>query len=176
MKLLVLLAAGLAILSGAPSAHVQSDRFARAQSAQVQSDHPSLFVGPQTRGGFLDIDAGIRDSIRDIKEQARAAGFKLAGSEKDATLVVVVLGRGIVTAGSIGVSSASVVGGAGSGFGFTVPNEKPTVSSLLRVSSYERLMQSEGGTWTAAAKAVVEDLEAWWDSNAAAVRQTALKP
>ena len=157
MRLAVVLGVVVATLAGASPAHAQSDR-------------PAVFVGPLTRGAFVDMDAGIRDSIRDIKEQARTAGFKLATSERDATLILVVLGRGVVTAGSVGFSSATVNAGTGSGLGFVVPNEKPTLSTLLRVAAYERGMQSEGGTWTAAAKAVVEDLGAWWDANAAAVR------
>ena len=135
-----------------------------------QNDRPAVWIGPQTRGPFVDMDAGIRDSIKDIKEQARAAGFRLATSEQEATLVLLVFGRGIVTAGSVGVSSASVVGGTGSGFGVVVPNDKPTVTTVLRVGGYERRLQSEGGTWTAPAKAVIDDLTAWWDANAAAVR------
>lgn len=80
------------------------------------------------------------------------------------------LGRGIVTAGSVGFNTASVAGGTGSGIGLVVPNEKPTVTAILRVGKYERLMQSEG-----AAKAVIEDLSAWWDANGTAVRALPVK-
>ena len=75
-----------------------------------------------------------------------------------------------MTNGSVGFSSSSAVAGTGTGFGFVAPNDKPTLSSVLRVRDYERRMQNEGGTWTAAAKSVVEDLGAWWDANAAAVQ------
>ena len=141
-----------------------------ASVAHAQTERPAVFVGPQVREGFLDMDAGIRDSIRDIREQVRTAGFQVAAAETEATLVLVVLGRGVVTNGSVGFSSASAVAGTGSGFGFVVPNDKPTLSTVLRVGDYERRMQSEGGNWTAAAKSVVEDLGAWWDANASAVQ------
>jgi hypothetical protein len=54
------------------------------------------------------------------------------------------------------------------GFGFVVPNDKPTLTTMLRVGDHERLFQSEGGTWTAAASAVVDDLLAWWQANRSA--------
>ncbi|MGH9199403.1 MAG: hypothetical protein ACRD1T_27195, partial [Acidimicrobiia bacterium] len=92
--------------------------------------------------------------------------------EADAMLALIVLARGIVTAGSVGVGSASVVGGIGSGFGMVLPNEKPTLTTVLHVGTYARQMQSEGATWTAAAKNAVGDLEAWWQANAEAVELT----
>jgi len=73
--------------------------------------------------------------------------------------------RGIVTNGSVGFSSASAVGGVGSGFGFVVPNTVPTLTTLLQVGHYARAMQSEGPTWSRAAKMVVDDLLAWWEAN-----------
>jgi hypothetical protein len=118
---------------------------------------PGLFVGPQIRDGFADVTAGIRDSILDIQEKLRPNGFALAASPESATIVVVVLGRGIVNGGSIGFSNDST--------GFVVPYEKPTVSALLRVGTYELLLQSEGSTWRDAADQIIEDVQAWWDVN-----------
>ena len=140
-----------------------------AQPALAQTSKPTVYVGPQMRDGFADIDAGIRDSIRDIRQQVAADGFRVVPSEDQATLTLIVVARGIVTAGSVGFSSASVAGGIGSGFGMVVPNTKPTLTAILRVGAYERKMQSEGETWTRAAKTAVEDLTAWWDANSSAV-------
>ena len=37
--------------------------------ASAQNSKPAIFVGPQIRDGFVDIDAGVRDSINDIKQE-----------------------------------------------------------------------------------------------------------
>jgi hypothetical protein len=132
----------------------------------AQTSRSPIFVGPQLREGFLDVDSGIRDSIRDINRELVGSEFKQVQNRDEATIVLLVLGRGIVTAGSIGVGSSS--GGIGSMF--VVPYEKPTISTLLRVGTYQRTMQSEGDTWTGAAQRVIRDLDAWWEVNAAAVR------
>jgi hypothetical protein len=89
--------------------------------AQSRSDAPAIFVGPQIRDGFADMDAGIRDSIRDIQGELRNTSLKLAASREDATIVVIVLARGIATKGSVGSSTSSGVGGTGSGFGSVGP-------------------------------------------------------
>ena len=140
-----------------------------AAGVYAQSEKPTVFVGPQLRDGFADIDAGIRDSIRDIRQGLQTAGFRPSSTQEEATLVIVVLGRGIVTNGSVGFGSSSVAAGTGSGFGFVVPNSTPTLTTLLRLGQYERRMQSEGGTWRAAANSVVDDVTAWWEANAKAV-------
>jgi hypothetical protein len=36
--------------------------------ALAQQPKPSIFIGPQMRDGFLDVDSGVRDSIRDIQQ------------------------------------------------------------------------------------------------------------
>ena len=120
---------------------------------------PTVFVGPQVRNGFVDIDSGIRDSIQDIKQQLQGASLTVAPSREGATLVLIVIARGIVTNGSIGFSSAAL------GYGMVTPNTTPTLTTLLKVGEYERVFQSEGGTWTKAADTVVKDLMAWWDAN-----------
>lgn len=111
-----------------------------AASGYAQADKPTVSVAPQVRDGFADIDAGIRDSIRDIRQALLMAGFKANSTSDDGTLVLIVLGRGIVTNGSVGFGSSSVAAGTGSGFGFVVPNTTPTLTTLLRVGQYERRM------------------------------------
>ena len=139
-----------------------------AQSIKAQGA-PTIYVGPNVRGKFVDMDAGIRDSIRDIKAQANQQGtsqrFRVVSSADEAMLTLFVLGRGRVEGGG------SVVAPIG-GMGFVIPNEKPTLTTLLKVGDYERIFQSEGGTWTAAAEAVIEDLVAWWQANRAALTQS----
>lgn len=128
----------------------------------VQRQMPSVFVGPQMREGFADVDAGIRDSIADIVTECKQAGFAVSSSRSEATLVLVVMARGIVTSGSVGVGTP--------GFLVVTPNATPTLTTTLVVGSYERRMQSEGTTWTGAARRAVADLGAWWEANQAAVR------
>jgi hypothetical protein len=135
----------------------------------AQGGKPTIFVGPQLRDGFLDVDSGIRDSIRDIRAELKRTEFVIVENRDAATISLIVVGRGIVTRGSIGSSSASGIGGIGSGFGFVVPNTVPTLTTLLRVGHYERAMQSEGESWRLVAKTVVDDLLAWWEANRKAV-------
>lgn len=130
-----------------------------ASSAAAQSITPTIYVGPNERDGFVDMDAGVRDSIRDIKQKVPAGQMRVVSDRASALLNLIVLGRGVVTQGSAGFTSAAL------GFGLLVPNDKPTVTAVLRVQRYERLFQSEGGTWTEAAESVVKDVLSWWDAN-----------
>ena len=75
--------------------------------ASAQDAKPSVFVGPQMRDGFADVDAGIRDSIHDVRQEFQSANFRIAVKQEEATLVVLVIARGIVTNGSVGFSSSS---------------------------------------------------------------------
>jgi hypothetical protein len=142
-----------------------------APVASAQETKPTIFVGALVRDGFVDMDAGIRDSIRDIQQEFQQTAFTVGRSrDEPTTLVLLVLARGIVTNGSVGFGSSSAVGGTGSGFGFVVPNNVPTLTTILRVGPYERRMQSEGPTWGRAARVVVQDVLAWWEANHDAVR------
>jgi hypothetical protein len=127
----------------------------------------SVFVGPQIREGFVDMDAGIRDSIRDIQQECQQAGFKVAATADKAELVLIVIGRGTLVKGDVGFASA--VGGIGSGF--VVPNSVPTITTSLRVGKYERSASREGSTWRNAAKNVAEDLTAWVEANKEILKQ-----
>lgn len=135
--------------------------FVCAVALQAQN-RTTIFVGPQVRDGFIDIDAGIRDSIRDIQQQITDVGlFTLVKEQEHATLVLIVLGRGIVIDGSVGFGAVN----NGIGTGVVVPNTTPTLTTVLRVGNYERRMLSDGGTWTKAADMVMKDVTAWWDAN-----------
>jgi hypothetical protein len=141
---------------------------AGAPSVFAQDHKPSIFIGPVARDGFLDIDAGVRDSIRDIQQEFRNdSQFAVSESRDQAALVLLVVGRGIVMAASAGMASSS----AYAGYGLVVPGEKPTLTTLLSIGKYAKALQSTGGTWTAAAGAVVRDISAWWDANREAVER-----
>ena len=133
----------------------------------AQAQRPTVFIGPQVRDGFLDMDAGIRDSIQDLQARAREVGFRVVPLEADAVLVLIVLGRGNVPLGSVGTSAE--VNGIGGGF--VAPVQKNTLSTLLRVKDYEKLAQtSVEGSWRGLAEHVIDDLDAWWEANAATVQ------
>jgi hypothetical protein len=146
--------------------------YAGAPSAFAQDHKPSIFIGPVARDGFLDVDAGVRDSIRDIQQEVRNdSQFTVAENRDQAALVLLVVGRGILMAGSVGIASSS----AYAGYGLVVPGEKPTLTTLLSIGKYAKALQSTGGTWTAAAGAVVRDLSAWWEANREAVERRSEK-
>jgi hypothetical protein len=136
---------------------------------QSQPTKPLVFVGPQVRLGFADMDRGVRDSIADVKDELQKAGFRLATQPSEAAITLVILGRGRIVQGSVGVSSGSTFNGTGSGFGVVVPNEVPTLSTVLRVGEYEKPVQTQGGTWKYVAKQVADDLAVWWEVNASEV-------
>jgi hypothetical protein len=46
-----------------------------ASRAVAQTRGPTIYLGPLVREGFADIATGIRDSIRDIRHEVRAAVF-----------------------------------------------------------------------------------------------------
>lgn len=127
----------------------------------------SVFVGPQIRHGFADVDEGIIDSLKDIQDEVRASDvFSLARSRDGADMLVIVLGRGIITEGSAGFGSLS----GGFGMLLTLPNQTPTISAVLKVGSYERTMQVQHGQWRGVAKQLVKDLTLWLDANRAALK------
>jgi hypothetical protein len=82
----------------------------------------------------VDMDAGIRDSIRDIQQECQQAGFWIAATPDTAVLTLIVIGRGTPVGGEVGFGS--IVGGAGSRF--VVPNSVPTITTSLRTARYER--------------------------------------
>src|SRR5262249_28215066 len=130
-----------------------------AKPASVQdAARVSIYVGAQVRDGFIDMDAGIRDSIRDIQQECSTAGLTVVADPDEAQIRLFVLGRGLPVKGEVGVSSGSAIGGIGFAFGIMVPNTVPTITTTLRVGQYERTNSREGGTWRNAAKNVVDDL------------------
>src|SRR5262245_11743428 len=112
---------------------------------QGQSAGVPIFVGPQSRDGFVDVDQGVLDSIRDIKgELSKAKEFRVVASPDVATIVLEVVARR------------------------TRPSKHRAIESILRVGIYEKAMTSVGqddDQWNAAAKQVVKDVSAWMRAN-----------
>lgn len=148
-RLLQVVAVGLTLLSPALIDASSQSRIA-------------VSVGPQTRGGFVDVDSGTIDSIKDIQDELRKSdAFTLVAKSDDAKIVLLVAGRRVITGGG-GVAVGSVI----------VPLNRRSIETVLKVGSYEKSTVSEsdgGGTWRSAAKQVVKDLTVWADANRAQI-------
>src|SRR5262249_53884288 len=113
----------------------------------------AVYVGPQVRDGFVDVDSGIVDSIKDIRDElAQSQQVSVATSPEQDAILLIVLGRGIVTNGSIGFGNAF----GGTGTMMVMPHSTPTLTTILRVGDYQKQFQSEGGTWRYAARQVMK--------------------
>jgi hypothetical protein len=160
MKLAVVIA-----LLVAPAVHFQAQS---DTSNQRGSSKVTIHVCPQMRDGFVDVDSGIVESIRDIQDQLRKdprLAVALTASEAQVTLIVV--GRRILNdSGGIGVP-------IGVGMTVTIPSSRRAIETILRVGKYEKTTVSEsveGDTrWSAAAKTVAKDVGAWVDANRASL-------
>ena len=77
----------------------------------AESTKVSIFVGPQTRDGFVDVDTGVLDSIKDIRDELRSSKrFVLVPTEAAATIVLTVVGRRTAgQSGSVGVPIAGML-------------------------------------------------------------------
>ena len=122
----------------------------------------AIYVGPQTRDGFVDIDSGILDSIKDIQDELRGSRqFNVVRTGNEAAVVLIVVGRR--TPGSSG--SFGVPVGTATMF---LPIKRRAIDVILRVGTYEKAITSESdnsGHWKEAAKNVVSDVTAWVSAN-----------
>lgn len=127
----------------------------------------TVYVGPQTRDGFVDIDSGIADSIKDVKgEFVKSRLFALANSAAAADIVLTVVQRRTPgESGSIGVPIG--------GMTMFLPIKRRAVDSIMRFGSYEKPLTSEAedqDSWRATAKKVVQDVTVWVEANRAALK------
>jgi hypothetical protein len=133
----------------------------------LRADQKTLiYVGPQLRDGYVDIDAGIVDSIKDIQDELRhSALFTLAPTPAKATIILVIVGRR--TAGDNG--SVGIPIGTSAIF---LPIHHRAIDSVLHAGTYEKAITSEDDhseQWRAAARRVVKDVTAWLIANRAIV-------
>ena len=140
-----------------------------ASEAKKESEaRVSVFVGPRVRDGFVDVDSGIVDSIKDIQGQIRQSSkFSLVSSVTEAKIVLYVVGRRSPgDSGGVGVP-------IGLGMTVVVPIKQRAIDLLLKVGTYEKTITSEAAEgddrWSSAAKRVVKDLTAWTDANRTAL-------
>jgi hypothetical protein len=133
----------------------------------------TIFVGPVVRDGFVDVDKGVLDSIKDIQtELRRNRSFAVVPSEASAQLKLFVASRAKVpgTGTPISTGTGTVVGGVAIASGTTVTEPDSRIDAVLRVGTYEKAFvgQSDArisGTWGRCAKLLVEDLTIWVNAN-----------
>ena len=131
--------------------------------AGAQSPGPvPIFVGPMVREGFVDVDQGVLDSIKDIQGELRKdRAFAVVAVEADAALKLYVVNRTKrETGGSVAIGTAT----GGVGTATVVPLTAYRLETLLLVGSYKRAFTGEG-TWKGSARAVAKDLAVWVAAN-----------
>lgn len=130
----------------------------------------TIYVGPQTRDGFVDVDKGILDSIADIQNQLRKKPRFTVVREKDgADLVLLVVYRGH------GRSTGAVAVPVG-GLTAVVSSDAKVVETVLHVGTYEKSMVADyGGDWRDCARAIADDVVTWVVTNRERLRP-AFKP
>lgn len=122
-----------------------------------------IFVGPQVRDGFIDMDSGIADSIKDIREELRTSGlFTVVAQPADAKILLTIVARRLSgDAGAVGIP-------IGGGMTVAAPQSFRVIDSILRVGDYQKPTTSgddHAGLWRGAAKQVVKDITAWVEAN-----------
>ena len=136
----------------------------------------TLYVGPQVKDGFVDIDKGVADSIKDMRSQI-PAGLRLVQTEAEAKLKVYVIGREQYDTGSAVNTGSGTVSGSGyyTGTGISIGITAMRVRSILRVEAYERTITGEAGSYKGAAKDVLESVLVWVEANRARLEGTTPK-
>jgi hypothetical protein len=127
----------------------------------------TIYVGPQTRDGYVDVDSGVVDSLKDIRaEFQKSSMFSLVRAPEEADLVLTVVSRRTAgDSGSVGVPIG--------GMTMFLPIKRRAIDSILRVGSYERLLTSEdeqNDAWRSAAKKVLKDVTVWVEANRGALK------
>ena len=132
-------------------------------SVSIQASSQSkiaVSVGPQTRDGFVDVDSGTLDSIKDIQDELRKSQTFLLVEKPENAAIALFVARRRVTTGGGGMAVGSVM----------VPFDRRSIETILRVGTYEKATISEsgdGGSWKGTARQVVKDLQVWADANRA---------
>src|SRR5262245_8020331 len=140
----------------------------------------TIFVGPMVRDGFVDVDQGVLDSIRDLQGELRKnAAFSVVADQAGALLKLYVVSRTKAATGasaqiSTATGTATGTQAQGTGTSFTIPVELQRLETLLRVGTYERAFTGESETsWGRCASSVAKDLAVWVTANRERITQSA---
>ena len=127
-----------------------------------------VFVGPQVRDGFIDIDRGVLDSIKDIQYQLRGRKHIQIVTERDrARVVLEVVSRGATS--TAGGGGAAVPIGTST---FVIPFGTIGIATVLKVGAYEKpIVLQNCDNWTRCARFVAQDVDTWIEANATTLLQ-----
>ena len=125
----------------------------------------TIYVGPQVRDGFVDVDQGTLDSIADIQKQLREdRSVVVVSQETQARLRLYVVRRQVSTGSTVGIASVN----QGTGMGISVPLNVRRLETILRVGDYERAFVAEdhdSDSWKKCAQMIAKDLQVWLAAN-----------
>jgi len=154
-------------------------------AAPIQAKDPaptvSIYVGPQVRDGFVDVDQGVRDSIKDMREALREqrwecpsgkrpvfpwsdcsdAQFRVVNDESAAELKLYIVKRTT----ELGPTSMTGVIIKGTGTVASAPTNVNRLETLLRAGTYEREFVAEHDRWKRLAERIGKDVSAWVTAN-----------
>lgn len=130
-------------------------------SAQLQRK-TAVFVGPQVRDGFVDIDHGVMDSIKDLQGELRdRKGIEVVTEKERSQIVIEVISRGSTS--TSGGGAAAVPIGTST---FFIPMGTIGIATVLRVGAYEKpIVFQNCQAWKYCARLVSKDIEAWVEAN-----------
>ena len=136
--------------------------------ASGQSSRLTIYVGPETRDGFVDTDEGVSDSVKDLVNELKKDKTLHVQTDKRwaADLQLLVLFR--TTEANGGMVSVPIGPNQ-----FYLPTSRMLLKTLLRTQagSYEKPIGFSAGSWRDAAKAVAKDVRAWVAANRERLRQ-----
>jgi hypothetical protein len=141
----------------------------------------SIYVGPQVRDGFVDVDQGVRDSIKDIREALREqrwecpsgkrplfpwsscgdTQFRVVNDEAAAELRLYVVKR----TREVGPTRTGGVIIKGTGTVTSAPTNIYRLETLLRAGTYEREFAAEHDRRRGLAQRIGKDVSAWLAAN-----------
>jgi hypothetical protein len=132
----------------------------------------TLFVGPAMRDGFVDIDSGVLDSIKDIKTELEGKRTVRVVIERDLAQVRLdVMSRG-ATSSAGGGAVAAPIGSTT----FLIPIGTIGIATVLHVGSYEKQIVFQNcQAWRYCARLVAKDVEAWVEANRATLDESRSK-
>ena len=144
----------------------------------AQAQPVTIYVGPATHDGFVDVDKGVAESIKDLRKQLgkRRALLLLVEEPERAAIRLEVVSRSMAPGGSstsVAIGSANTAPGYASGTATTVNIDSKVyrVETVLRAGGYERPFVSEKGelalssTWGSCAEQIAKDVAVWVDAN-----------
>ena len=122
----------------------------------------TIFVGPQTRNGFVDVDKGVLESIKRVASELRGKrGLRVVATKDEAQIVLEVV--------SFGATSSTGGGAVGVPIGtlnFFLPIGTVGIASDLRVGDYEKpIVLQNCEAVRRCAKLTANDVETWVGAN-----------